>query len=179
MPIPHLTHDQIVGVSVLAGLFVLGLVIKWIRGREAPFPYEPADALLTAAERSFYLVLVNAIGEDFGLFIKVRLADVIAVRPGVSSKHRLGAFSRISSKHLDFVLCDPETFAVLGAIELDDRSHRANNRRQRDAFIDGALRAAGIPILHVPAQRSYSATKLRVQILDFLENPGPTIADRH
>ena len=52
-------------------------------------------------------------------------------------------------------------------------------RRERDEFIDGALEAAGIPILHMPAQRRYSITKLRDQVLDSLENGGPSLAERH
>jgi hypothetical protein len=89
------------------------------------------------------------------------------------------AFNRICGKHLDFVICDPDSFTVLGAIELDDKSHQQSNRRARDAFLDNALSAAGIPILHMPAQKRYSAMKLRDQVLDFLKTDGPTLADRH
>ena len=179
MPISHLSQHPGAGAILLVGALFLAGWIGWLRGRGSAFPYEAADALLTPAERSFFEVLKLAAGEDFALFIKVRLADVIVVQPGVAHKRRLGAFSRISSKHLDFVICNPETYEILGVIELDDRSHRESARRQRDAFLDAALTAAKIPILHVPAQRRYSATKLRSQTLAFLECPGPTVADRH
>ena len=164
---------------IATALFVFLIVVWFLFRRESPFPYEPAKALLTAGERAFSRVLYEAVGGDFQICHKVRLADVIVVRPGTSNKHRMRCFGRISSKHLDFVLCDPDTFAILAVVELDDRSHREASRRERDAFIDEAITAAGLPILHVPAQRSYSARKLRSQILDLLHTGGAVIAERH
>jgi very-short-patch-repair endonuclease len=162
----------------LAALAVL-LSLRWLRNREPAFPYDPADALLTPAEKAFFAILQQAVGEDFNLFAKVRLADLVVVRRGLRSKFRMRAFNRICGKHIDFVLCDPDSYAVLAAIELDDRSHERRARRQRDIFIDGALTAAGIPVLHVAAQRRYSVAKLRDQVLTCLETSGPTFADRH
>ena len=175
MPIPA---DYLVA-TIIAALVILGLIVRAFRNREPAFPYVPAAALLTEAETAFFQNLQLAVGEDFVLFSKVRLADVIEVRPGLINKYRMRAFNRISGKHLDFVICHPETFTVLGVIELDDRSHLQSNRRDRDIFIDKALTAAGIPILHMPAQKRYSALKLRDQVLDSLESDGSTLADRH
>ncbi len=156
------------------------LVVVWLLFRGEPsFPYTRASALLTAGERAFARVLYQAVGADFQICPKVRLADVIVVRPGVSPKHRNASFARICSKHLDFVLCHPETFEIVAIIELDDRSHGAPSRRERDAFLDRAITAAGLPILHMPAQRSYSARKLRAQVLDLLESGGVMTAERH
>ncbi len=160
-------------------LFAFALLARWLRSREPEFPYEPAEALLTMAEINFFEVLVEAVGDDFALFSKVRLADVVVPQPGLSNSVRMRAFNRISAKHVDFVICDPESYIVLGVVELDDRSHLQEARRDRDEFVDGALEAAGIPILHVPAQRRYSAMKLRRQVLDCLETGGSTLADRH
>ena len=124
-------------------------------------------------------MLKEAVNEDFDLFVKVRLADLIIVRPGIRPKFRMRAFNRICAKHIDFVLCDAESYEVVAAIELDDRSHERRARRVRDLFIDGALTAAGIPVLHVPAQRRYSVSKLREQVFAALERNGPTFAERH
>ena len=69
--------------------------------------YVAAEALLTPAERSFFLVLPQALTPDYHLFVKVRLADIIEVQRGLSAKRRFPAFNRISAKHADFVACDP------------------------------------------------------------------------
>jgi len=175
MPVP----PDLVPVLVIAGLAILGLIVHLVRNREPQFPYVPAAALLTDAEMVFFDALQQAVGEDFILFSKVRLADIIEVRPGLANKFRMRAFNRICGKHLDFIVCHPETLTVLGVVELDDRSHALSHRRERDAFVDNALAAAGIPILHMPAQKRYSVAKLRDQVLDCLESEGSTLADRH
>ncbi len=51
--------------------------------------------------------------------------------------------------YLDFVLSDPESLAVVLAIELDDKSHWSTEARKRDLFKDSALASAGVPQLRV------------------------------
>lgn len=126
-------------------------------------PYVAAGSLLTPAECSFFCVLQKALAPDYHIFAKVRLADIIELQRGLSARRRSAAFNRISAKHADFVACDPQTFRIVGVIELDDSSHRAAKRQQRDQFMDSALAAASVPILRVPAQRSYSPSTLREQ----------------
>lgn len=50
------------------------------------------------------------------------------------------------------------------AIELDDSSHQKVSRQERDAFVDEALAAAGLPCLHIPAARSYAPQELGTNI---------------
>ena len=146
-----------IGLAVGAGLVVVGIAVR----RGPDLPYVAAKGLLSPAERAFFVVLRRAVGEDFQLFAKVRVGDILQVRPGVEGKRRFAAFGRISSKHADFVACDPRTFAVVGVIELDDRSHEREDRRRRDEFFDAAMRVAGVPVLRVPVQRSYAVAELR------------------
>ena len=63
--------------------------------------------------------------------------------------------NRVAAKHIDFVLCDPRTLAPVLAVELDDASHAAPHRRQRDVLVNEVLRTVGLPLLRVPVQRSY------------------------
>jgi hypothetical protein len=41
----------------------------------------------------------------------------------LTANHGGRAFAKIRAKHLNFVLCDPKTLAILCAIELDDSTH--------------------------------------------------------
>lgn len=151
-------------IAALTGAALLALVAlcSLFARKVEKYPYVAAGALLTPAERSFFQALESALeGEGVKLFAKVRLGDIMQVRAGVPPKERHRAYSRISSKHADFVVCDPRTFRVMGVIELDDKSHDAPVRRRRDEFVDGALTAAGIPILRVVARRTYDLEALR------------------
>ena len=163
-------HSSYAAVAVAVAALVL-LRLVWMLlarlGRNR-YPYVAAPALLTPAERAFFLALRQAVGSEHVLFATVRLADILDLEPGASGKHRWKAFTSISSKHADFVVCDPRSFRVLGVVELDDSSHRQRHRRERDAFFDAAFAAAGIPVWRVPVQRGYALGPLREQAQAFL-----------
>jgi predicted protein tyrosine phosphatase len=149
-------------VLVLSGLvmaLILGrAVLAFSRSRT---PYCSAGVLLTAAELRFFRVLRQAVPPACYVACKVRLADIILVGEGLSRKNQSKAFNRIKSKHADFVLCEVNSFRILGVIELDDRSHMRTDRRKRDQFFDDALTGASVPVLRVPARRDYDADELR------------------
>lgn len=127
-------------------------------------PYRTNTFLLSAAERSLFQVLRHIAGPNYLLFAQVRLCDVIGVPQSPSWRTH---FNRISTKHLDFLLCDHETRPLV-AIELDDSSHRRPDRRQRDSFLNAALLGAGLPLLRVPASHHYDASALRLQLQQLL-----------
>lgn len=135
------------------------------------YPYRKNESLLTAAERSFFGVLNEAVAGRQLIFAKVRLADLIAIPAGTEG--RQSHLNKIQSKHIDFVLCTRDTIAPLLCIELDDASHKRQNRADRDAFLDAALAAAGLPLLHIPAARAYNVATIKQQ-LDALLSPPPT-----
>lgn len=120
-------------------------------------PYGLKDDFLSAAELSFFHVLRSAVGADLVVLAKVRLGDLLFTRQPQKNQ---GARNRIQQKHVDFVLCDPATMRPRLAVELDDTSHQREDRKQRDGFVDEALKAAGLPILHVRAARAYAPREL-------------------
>lgn len=155
----------------LAGLVLVAAIIIKLRGGSSfdktasdAVVYEPQDALLTPAECSFFGVLEQVAGSQFRLFAKVRLADIVKPAQRDNRSRRQAALNRITSKHVDFVLCNKKGFHIVGIIELDDKSHRRADREDRDDFLDAALQQAGIPILRIPARSSYSTNELRNQI---------------
>ena len=134
-------------------------------------PYRLRDKFLSPAELAFHIVLTQAVGDRYSINNKVRLWDVIYVP---RSEDRRKFENKISSKHLDFLLCDPTTMQPVLAIELDDASHARPDRQQRDQFVDNALAAAGLPILHVPAARTYSIAEVQSQIEHLIPIQSPT-----
>ena len=163
-----LRHHPLLGspatLTVLAVVAFVLLAAVAARLTRQDLPYVAARSLLTPAERAFFVALRQAVGEDYHLFAKVRLGDILEVERGVTGKRRFAAFGRISSKHADFVACDPRTFEVRGVIELDDRSHQQRARQERDRFFDAAMAVAAIPVLRVPARRGYATKELREQV---------------
>jgi hypothetical protein len=116
------------------------------------FPYRARRALLSPGELDFYNALEGNVGGHYTVCMKVRLADVIDCP---RATWRMGYGRLIAQKHLDFVLIDPMTTRIRAAIELNDRTHRLRLRRARDQFVEAAMRAAGVPLLRVPAASAY------------------------
>lgn len=126
--------------------------------------YAAVPALLTPAERSFFGVLQQAVGSDYQIFAKVRLADIVRPVRNPSRSGWQSAFNRITDKHVDFVLCDSSRLGVVAVIELDDRTHETFERGIRDGLVDSALADARIPVLRVSARHSYSPAQIREQV---------------
>jgi len=112
---------------------------------------------MSQAEGSFFQVLELALPKDqYRLFGKVRVEDLIVVKSGLSRELRQSARNRIRSRHVDIVVVDSKTFVPVWAIELDDKSHQAKDRQERDEFLDRAFEAAGLPLIRFPAKRGYT-----------------------
>lgn len=123
--------------------------------------YEAEPSLLTPTERSFFGVLHQALGPEYYICPKVRLADIIRPAKQSSRSGWQTAFNRISGKHVDFVICNPADLGVLGVVELDDRTHQRFERGSRDGAVDAALAGAGIQVIRVQAREYYSQPAVR------------------
>ena len=150
-------------LAFAAACLALLLLAWWAIGRRGAtkLPYFSQEFLLSKGELAFFRVLRRALPDGVLVAPKVRLADVIGC---TSDGWKRGFGSRISRKHVDFVLADEATARILMVVELDDRSHQRADRRQRDAFVDDALAAGGVPILHVTAAAAYDPAKLRREV---------------
>jgi len=144
-------HEPTTGMSARPFFKLLGVSPPSAAGPPR-LPYRRKDYLLTKAERSFLGVLEQAVLGQPRIFAKVRLADLVWMPKG--TEQRQSHFNRISSKHIDFLLCDDDAIRPLLVIELDDSSHERQDRKSRDVFVDQALAAAELPMLRVRARAS-------------------------
>jgi len=153
-------HSLLPLVVVIVILLIAAAVIKILLGRKARepqnYPYEKEQTLFSPAERSFLGVLEQTVNGRYRFMGKVRLADVVKVKGGLNKSSWQNAFNRIQSKHVDIVACDPATLSIQFVVELDDNTHNQLRRQGRDQFVDKALQAAGIPVIHVTAKKGYS-----------------------
>ena len=152
------------GMALLA-LVIVAAIDKQRTSERETSPYTRKPALFSPAERSFLGVLDQALGDDYRVFGKVRVADIIETKKGLENKVRQAAFNRINAKHFDFVLCNKDDLSVVGAIELDDKSHQQRKRKERDAFLVGLCEAASLPLMQMKAKRGYSVAELRTRVL--------------
>lgn len=149
------------------------IAANWQPPESDPLPYAKRKYFFSAAERSFYEVLRRA-APNHTVFAKVRLADVIRVTKGTGAWR--SHLNRIDRKHLDFVICRAD-LAPAVAVELDDSSHDEEERAERDQFVDQALAAAALPIVHVRAKHGYKIDELREMLSPYIKTPAQSSSE--
>jgi hypothetical protein len=148
-------------------------IIRWVedllsdqkKDALTDYPYHLRDDFLSPAELKFYLVLRQAINDRALIFTKVSLSDLFYVKQNDYGVYR-SYTNKIDRKHVDFLLCDPKTVQPLAGIELDDKSHRRQDRMERDEFVDKVFAAADLPLVRFPVRKSYSVSDLRDRIFN-------------
>ncbi len=155
---------------VLIVIVVLAVVkAKLAVGGAKAGVYYLRKSLFTPAERSFLGVLEPNLPSGVRVFGKVRLEDILGVKAGLERGERQAARNRINRKHVDFLFVRSSDLAPLAGVELDDSSHDEEDRQQRDEFVDSAFASAGLPLLHVPAQKSYNPAEIKAKIASTLK----------
>jgi Protein of unknown function (DUF2726) len=152
-------------------LALLFLKFKQQDSKSVGFPYQPIKYIFSPAERSFLGVLDQAVGPDYRVFGKVRVADLASVKPGLSRSARQGALNRIAFKHFDYIICKASDLSVVCAVELNDKSHASKSVQARDALIIKVCEVINLKLITFPAKQSYSVEEVRAS-LKLLDNAG-------
>jgi hypothetical protein len=155
-------------------LAVVVLLIIGFKTPESKGDYMLGGPIFSAAERSFFGVLNQACDGEFVIFAKVRVADIITPRKTSKRGDWQKAFNKISSKHFDYVLCEPNTLDVLAVVELDDKSHSSKKAKARDDFLNAACESAGLIMIRFKAKKAYQLSEIKVEINEALNPPDDT-----
>lgn len=164
-------------VVLILVVFVVLAALKNKQGSSGSvgFPYQPAKMLFSPAERSFLGVLDQAVGSEYRVFGKVRVADIASVKPGLGNSARQGALNRIAAKHFDFVVCRASDLSVVCAVELNDKSHSSQRAQARDNLLLKVCQTINLPMFTVPAKHAYSLQEVQAQFVAAI-SPPPLIA---
>ena len=129
------------------------------------FPFKIYPTLLRQSELVFYRALVSVAGKRALICPKVRLGDVFFV---IDFKEHLPQYFSIAKKHVDFLLCDPQTVKPVVGIELDDEGHQQQDRKERDRFTKRVFEAAGLPLVHIHVQPKYDPHLLAKRLAPYV-----------
>jgi hypothetical protein len=155
---------DVVAITAVAVVLAVVLLVFLMR-RAAAHPYRALDFLLSPAEVELLAALRQGLGADYEVYPKVRLADLVDVRKGLTRKQRAEALAHVESRHVAFVVCDRETSAIRGVVEPEPATARRPGRHRQVPFLDAALAAAQVPLVRVPAQSPHSPAELRDRVL--------------
>lgn len=159
--------------AVLVFILLAAYLIDYISKSSKMPEYIKIRFLLTEQEKRFHSILSIVCENRYTIQSKVRVADVIKPKPTRNRKKWFISFNKIKSKHFDFVLCNPTTFAPIIVIELDDNSHNMHKNKQRDIVKNNACKSSGLPLLRHRIQMKYDPSDLTKRINQSLREREP------
>lgn len=124
----------VVAISILGGYRRSSVI-------SGPWPFY-LKRLLTQPEQVLYHRLVKALPNHIVL-AQVQVSRVLGVKKGSRFQEWN---NRINCMSYDFVICD-KSAAVIAAIELDDKSHESERRKDTDAKKTKATVDAGLKLV--------------------------------
>ena len=146
-------------------LAILGLS-GWIKQRKryASFgvlpPYRVRKSFLNTQEFAYLNALKQALGDEFQIFPKVRLPQVLG-HPGHDPQFRVH-WTRVQRRFVDFLVCDSSLKPAL-AVKFDPSANRRHKSPKEDVLED-ALGAAELPLLRVVPANSYDLDEITYKI---------------
>lgn len=131
--------------------------------------YRKADALFTKAEKIFLDVLEDAVGDQFTINGKTRLADIVTVDHISCQREKRIAFNKIKAKHIDYLLCNKKDKSLVCGIELNDSTHNRKDRQDRDIFVNDVFEEISLPLVMIKWQNNYSVDEVRQIIFNAIK----------
>lgn len=119
-------------------------------------PYRLREPFLTTTDLALFRVLNQMVGGRYLICPKVALNDIFYI---VRPNENVHFFNKFFRKHVDFLLCDPQTVAPAFGIEIV-RPISKNEARESDKFIEGLFIGAGLPLVHVPSNETYDPSDI-------------------
>ncbi|MBU1308474.1 MAG: DUF2726 domain-containing protein [Gammaproteobacteria bacterium] len=155
---------EFVLLLILLLVVVVALVAHRFTESGNPFPLQKKSSLFSPVERSFMQLLEKAVATEYKILNRVKLADVMELKAGISGKTRASTMLKLNAKYLDFVLCDPTDFSVVAVLDLVNNSSKDGHKAVPDWFVNGALDAAGVPYLRMKIKAGYTAADIQAAI---------------
>lgn len=131
------------------------------------YRYEKKRFFMSRPEHECYNALMAAVGKDYYVFPQVHLSVVLNHK--IKGQNWYGALRHIDEKSIDFVLCDKNYIEPRLAIELDDRTHEREDRKERDGEVERILSCAELPLLRLENHGQFNSSELSLKIKTALE----------
>jgi hypothetical protein len=127
-----------------------------LKESDGRLPYRLRETFMSTPELALLRVLQNMIRGHYIICPKVALNDVFYI---VRPNENVHFFNKFFRKHVDFLLCEPDTLQPAFGIELVKPIAR-NETREADQFMENLFLSAGLPLVHVPSSDHYSEDDL-------------------
>jgi ssDNA-binding Zn-finger/Zn-ribbon topoisomerase 1 len=156
-----------VAVSVLliiTALLILALAYVFVRRRNFyDFPIQLRSRLLFPAEKNFFEYLVDSFSDDFYIFTKVAMLDVVEASTMTSKGASQSVRNRLNTRCFDFVLCKKHDLSIFCIVELEnvDAKKSKYDKAVRKKLIAEVCKSAGLKLFHFDVMQNYHRLDIR------------------
>ncbi|MGB1263672.1 MAG: DUF2726 domain-containing protein [Cognaticolwellia sp.] len=154
---------ELILFAMISLIVIVAMLASRLNDNSFPFPFDRKTALFTPAEKNFQNLVEQAMGGRYRILNRVKLADIVNIRNGVSNRASQTAINNANSKYLDFVICERDSMKLLGVIDLVDTNGKGY-KVKKDWFVSGALEAAAIPHIRIKVKANYTIDEIRACI---------------
>src|SRR6185295_1932020 len=127
-----------------------------VKNQDERSPYRLREHFLSTPELALLRVLQKMVGRHYLICPKVALNDVFYI---VRPNENVHFFNKIFRKHVDFLLCDPQSFAPAFGVEIVKPISK-NDTRETDKFMQELFTQAGLPLIHIPSSETYDSSDI-------------------
>lgn len=153
------------------------LLTLLLRGRRKPAKgvFQKNPILFSPEERIFHEVLRQATEDEFVIFGKIRVGDVIQPRRGTPGKTSRGNYDELARRCFPFVLCNRQDLSVACAVLLRDRGHGSRKSATPEDLLTALCDAAGLPVVPIATSPFYQADEVRAAVRDAIRQQPFTL----
>jgi hypothetical protein len=124
--------------------------------KEELLPYRLREHFLTTPEVVLFRALKQMAGEHYVIYAKVALNDIFfIVRPNENVHY----FNKLFRKHVDFLLCNPQSLRPQIGVELV-RPIPNGGTRSTDQFMEDMFLTAGLALVQIPSNDHYDIPEI-------------------
>ena len=134
------------------------------------YRYQIKMSMMSRAEEGVFRKLVELCEGQCYVVPQVHLSSLFEHK--IPGQKYSAAFSHINGKSVDFVLLDQESLKPLCAIELDDSSHNATDRQERDQEVERIFAVAKFPLVRLTQAMASSREKVGEAIMSAVNAPA-------
>ncbi|SEK99159.1 Protein of unknown function [Colwellia chukchiensis] len=165
---------ELILFAMISLIVIVAMLASRLNDNSFPFPFDRKTTLFTPAEKNFQLLVEQALGSRYRIINRVKLADIVNIRNGISSRAGQTATNNANGKYLDFAICERDSMKLLGVIDLVDTQGKGY-KVKKDWFVSGALEAAAIPHIRIKVKANYTLDEIRACINSrILGNQAPS-----
>jgi len=157
----------LLGVAAILVLSMLLSLRKSLK-RQFALPYVADRTFFTPEQRAFVSVLERALGTDYRVCAKVRVADVVGLRGRLSRDDQERAYQRLGEQRFDFLVCAADTSAIVCAVNLAPRSRRG--KPPPKDILDRICAAAGLPFVRIRERDAYALDEVAAIVSDVMQH---------